>query len=96
MSTRDRSTTTQGDVRACTWLTRLADYTETRHRTLQRITHVADSSLLQYLVIHLRDSSGQGGTLLLTAITCYHHLGKNLLIFAHGYADRLTLELDFL
>ena len=96
MATRDRSTTTESDVRTCTWLTRLADYAETSHCTLQRITHVADSSLLQYLVIHLRDSSGQCGTLLLTAITCYHHLGKHLLIFAHGYVERLTLELNLL
>ena len=96
MATRDRSTTTQGDVRACTWLTRLADNTETCYCTLQRITHVADSSLLQYLVIHLRDSSGQCGTLLLTTITRYHHLGKHLLVFAHGYVERLTLELNLL
>ena len=96
MTTRNRSTTTKSDVRACTWLTRLADYAETSYCTLQRITHIADSSLLQYLVVHLRDSSGQSGTFLLTAVTCNHHLGKSLLVFAHGHAERLSLELDFL
>ena len=96
MATCDRSTTTESDVRTCTWLTRLADNTKTCYRTLQRITHVADSRLLQYLIIHLRDSSGQCGTLLLTTITRYHHLGKHLLVFAHCYVERLTLELDLL
>ena len=96
MATCDRSTTTESDVRTRTWLTRLTDNTKTCYRTLQRITHVADSRLLQYLIIHLRDSSGQCGTLLLTTITRYHHLGKHLLVFAHCYVERLTLELDLL
>ena len=80
----DGSATTQYNLRVATRLSCRVDNAQTRNRTLQCLTRVTESTISQYLLIHLRNSGGQRGTLLVATITRHHNFFERLSVFFHG------------